>query len=112
MACGEFKIDPRDGEPKIMECNARVTAANELVRAAGIDLGIIAYQDAADLPITSFPGFRDGVRLWYPVQDVLAFRDLRRRGEITFQGWVASLAHKQRFPVFSAGDPLPAVRGL
>jgi D-aspartate ligase len=108
----EFKIDSRDGEPKIMECNARVTAANELVRAAGIDLGIIAYQDAADLPISPFAGFRDGVRLWYPLQDWLAFRGLRRTGEITFPGWVGSLAHKQRFPVFSAADPLPAARGL
>ena len=112
VACVEFKIDPRDGEPKIMECNARVTAANELVRTAGIDLGVIAYQDAADLPITPFAGFREGVRLWYPLQDWLAFRGLRRTGEITFPLWVGSLAHKQRFPVFSAADPLPAARGL
>ncbi len=112
VACVEFKIDPRDGEPKIMECNARITAANELVRAAGIDLGVIAYQDAADLPITPFAGFREGVRLWYPLQDWLAFRSLRRTDEITFPGWVGSVAHKQRFPVFSAADPLPAARGL
>ena len=112
VACVEFKLDPRDGEPKIMECNARVTAANELMRSAGIDLGVMAYQDAAGLPLTRYGGFREGVRLWYPLQDCLAFRHMRRNRQISTSQWLMSLAHRQRFPVFSLDDPAPALHGL
>ena len=35
----EFKRDPRDGRLKLIECNARFTAANGLLTASGIDLG-------------------------------------------------------------------------
>lgn len=112
VACVEFKLDERDGTPKIMECNARVTAANELVRAAGVDLGAMLYQDAAGLPITRYDGFREGVRLWYPLQDAMAFAGLRKAGEMTPSEWLRGLAHRQHFPVFNATDPGPALRSL
>jgi D-aspartate ligase len=112
VACIEFKLDPRDGQYKIMECNSRVTAANELMRAAGMDLGWVIYQDAAGLPVPRYRGFKQGVRLWYPVQDVLAFAGMRRAGTLSSRAWLGSLIHRQHLPIFTVRDPMPSVYGL
>lgn len=112
IACVEFKLDARDGQLKIMECNARVTAANEMMRVAGLDLGQAAYRDAVGLTFAEDAGFREGTRLWYPAQDLLAFRAMREAGQITVWGWLRSLAHRPRFPVFSLSDPMPTLSAL
>jgi len=109
IACVEFKRDIRTNEPRLIECNSRVTAANELMRLAGIDLAGIAYASTLGLPVPEDRGFTDGVRLWYPLQDVLAFRGARARGELTMTGWLTSLAHRQSFPTLSLRDPLPGL---
>lgn len=112
IACVEFKRDERDGELKIMECNARITAANELMRIAGLDLAMAAYRDAAGLEPVTQRGFRDGVRLWYPVQDMAAFASMRRSGDLSLLQWLLSLAHRQHLPVFSVTDPQPSLRAM
>jgi predicted ATP-grasp superfamily ATP-dependent carboligase len=109
VACVEFKRDPRDEVPRIIECNARVTAANELMRLAGVDLGVISYRDALALPVVSNGSFKQNVRLWYPIQDTLAFMEARAEGDLTFATWIASLAHRQRFPTLSLSDPVPGL---
>jgi D-aspartate ligase len=109
IACVEFKRDIRTNEPRLIECNSRVTAANELMRLAGIDLAGIAYASTLGRSVPEDHGFRDGVRLWYPLQDILAFREARSRGELTTGGWLRSLAHRQGFPTISLRDPLPGL---
>ncbi|HEY3764680.1 MAG TPA: hypothetical protein VGL44_05940 [Gaiellales bacterium] len=109
VACVEFKRDVRDDGLRLIECNSRVTAANELMRLAGIDLGSIAYASTLGLRVPADRGFKEGVRLWYPLQDVLAFREGRDRGELTMGTWVRSLAHRQAFPTLSVRDPLPGM---
>jgi len=109
VACVEFKRDIRTDEPRIIECNSRVTAANELVRLAGIELGWISYLQALGLAAPENRGFREGVRLWYPLQDALAYREARARGDMTARAWLRSLAHRQAFPTLSLRDPLPGL---
>jgi D-aspartate ligase len=109
VACVEFKRDIRDDKLRLIECNSRVTAANELVRLAGIDLAAIAYSSTLRLPVPPDRGFKEGVRLWYPIQDALAFRESRAQGDITARAWITSLAHRQGFPTLSLRDPLPGV---
>ena len=53
LANVEFKLDPRDGQYKLIECNARFTAANGLVAKSGIDLGRFVYCRAVGLPLPS-----------------------------------------------------------
>jgi D-aspartate ligase len=104
----EFKQDARDGKLKIIECNARFTAANEQVRAAGIDLATIAYNRLAGLPMPAVDSFREGVGLWLIVDDVRAFRDYRQRGELTTAAWLKTLIHRQAPLIFSWRDPKPS----
>jgi D-aspartate ligase len=109
IACVEFKRDVRDDGLRLIECNSRVTAANELMRLAGIDLAAIAYASTLGLPVPPDRGFREGVRLWYPLQDMLAFREGRDRGELSMRTWLGSLVHRQGFPTLSLRDPMPGV---
>jgi D-aspartate ligase len=105
----EFKRDPRDGQLKLIECNARFTAANELVRRAGVDIAWIVYSRMTGRPVGEVGRARDGVRMWYPIQDTMAFLETRRAGELTLGAWVRSLAHRQTFPLWAATDPLPSL---
>ncbi len=108
----EFKRDVRDGRLKLIECNLRFTAANELVRRAGVDLAIFAYNDATDQPLPTIDGFREGLHQWHPIEDVRAFRAYHSRGDLTFAAWARSVARPQCFPVFAVTDPFPVLRGV
>jgi D-aspartate ligase len=108
----EFKRDPRDGVLKLIECNARFTAANALVARAGIDLAMLVYQRALGLPLPPLDSFRDGLRLWSPGRDLLAFLELRRRGELGVSGYLSSILHPSSLPVFSHRDPRPSFAEL
>jgi D-aspartate ligase len=109
LANVEFKLDDRDGRLKLIECNARFTAANCLVDRAGFDLAGFVYNRMVGLPQSPLTEFRSGVRLWYPIDDFHAFRALRRLGQITFRQWLAGIMHRQTFPYFHWSDPLPTI---
>jgi len=108
----EFKRDPRDGVYKLIECNARFTAANALVARAGIDIAALVYQRALGLPLPPLDRFRDGLRLWSPGRDLLAFLELRRRGELGAAGWLRSILGLASLPIFSHRDPRPSLAEL
>ena len=109
----EFKRDGRDGNLRLIECNPRITAANELVRRAGVDFAGIAYDRALGRDIGSLPdSFRDGLHQWLPSRDFKAYREYRARGELTTSAWLLSLAHRQCIPAFALDDPMPLLRAL
>ena len=53
--------------------------------------------------------YRAGVRLWYPFEDFLAYRQLSREQRLTFRQWLRSIAHAKMLPHFSWRDPLPTL---
>ncbi len=106
----EFKRDPRDGKLKIIEVNARFTAAQELVRRAGLPIDLIIYCHLTGQAIPAHTLKPGELRLWYPFRDFLSFLELRSRGELSFWGWLKSItvtAHV--FPLMSLSDPLPVL---
>ncbi|HEX5444308.1 MAG TPA: hypothetical protein VFW87_10785 [Pirellulales bacterium] len=109
LANVEFKLDPRDGQLKLIECNARFTAANGLLADCGFDLARLVYNRLVGLEPPQLAYRRRGVRLWYPIDDFKSFCELRQRGELTLAGWLASLCHRQTFPFFRWRDPLPTL---
>lgn len=110
----EFKRDPRDGRLKLIECNARFTAANGLLTASGIDLGANVYRRLAGLPQPALDdgAYAKGLRLWYPLDDFLAFLDLRREGRLDLVSWAKDVAHYQVLPYFCWSDPMPSAMRL
>jgi predicted ATP-grasp superfamily ATP-dependent carboligase len=109
IAAVEFKRDPRDGKLKLMECNHRLTLATELLRIAGIDVARLIYNRLLGREVPRADGFRDGVRLWLPLDDLRALRAYRRSGEWTTGRWLRSVAYRQHFPVLRLDDPQPAL---
>lgn len=105
----EFKRDGRDGQLKLIECNARFTMSNELIRIAGIDLALFSYNRLLGRPTPPVGSYREDVRLWDPFNDTRAFLDYRRSGELSLGRWVGSLLHRQHFPTARVDDPLPAL---
>ncbi|MXP41376.1 hypothetical protein GRI75_06940 [Altererythrobacter soli] len=106
----EFKRDARDGKLKIIEVNGRFTAAHRLVTESGapIDLAVYCHLTGQRLPAFSTNYRR--LRLWYPLQDLLALRDLRRRGELSLREWLRSITRERiLLPYFSMRDPLPGL---
>lgn len=109
----EFKRDPRDGKLKVMEINARFTAATPLVASSGYDFAPLVYNRLVQGPQQPFCGrtYRSGLHLWYPESDLRAFRQLRAKGRLTLCGWLVSLLHRQTFPYFRWSDPGPSAAG-
>jgi predicted ATP-grasp superfamily ATP-dependent carboligase len=109
LANVEFKLDLRDGQYKLIECNARFTAANGLVARCGIDLAQFVYRRLIGEPQVPPTTFRTGMRLWYPLEDFKSFRELHRRGELSWATWLRSLMQPQMLPFFAWSDPWPSV---
>jgi D-aspartate ligase len=109
LANVEFKRDARDGVLKLIECNHRFTATNELMRAAGVDLALLVYDDLLGRPTPRQRSFRTGVRLWEPIADSHAYLRLRGEGALSLADWVGSLLHPQHMPLFRWDDPMPAL---
>jgi D-aspartate ligase len=109
VANAEFKKDPRDGKLKLIECNARFTAANCLLEKSGIDLASFVYFGLLGIHLAPPTSFKVGKRLWYPLSDFEGFLELSRRGEITFWTWVKSIVHIQSFPYFDWDDLQPSL---
>ncbi|HVA48021.1 MAG TPA: ATP-grasp domain-containing protein [Pirellulales bacterium] len=109
LANVEFKLDDRDGRLKLIECNARFTAANGLLADCGFDLAWFVYERVLGRRPPRLANFRSGVRLWYPLEDFKAFRELHRNGELTLLAWLRSLGHRQTLPFFRWSDPGPSL---
>ncbi len=105
----EFKLDPRDGQYKLIECNARFVASNGLVSASGYSLAKLVYNRLTNRPLPKFGKYRTGLHQWDPFRDFLAYRQLKREGRLTFLQWIGSALHPQFFAYFKWDDPLPAL---
>lgn len=103
----EFKRDPRDNRLKIIECNARFTAAQEQVFQSGVDIGQIIYRRLTNQPCQGTKTYRQFLYYWYFDDDFDAYRDLRREGEITFREWASIWFKPKVFPYWSLSDLKP-----
>jgi predicted ATP-grasp superfamily ATP-dependent carboligase len=109
----EYKRDSRDGRLMLIEANCRFTASTALHLAAGLDVPLFVYNrlTGAPLPRVSRP-YEEGATLWYPLDDYRAFKDYRRRGEITALQYLRSVARPQSFSIASLSDPGPLLLAL
>lgn len=109
LANVEFKRDLRDGQLKLIECNARFTAANCLVADSGFDLARLVYDRLTGRPVKPLLHYRRGLRLWYPVEDYHAFKAQRQKRQLSWRQWLGSIAHPQTLPFFRWYDPQPTL---
>jgi len=119
MANIEFKKDLRDGELKIIECNARYTAAQELVTRSGMDISYMIYQflikhnPKVGVKPATVTQYKENLHYWYPREDFRSFLSGSARGELSFIQWLKSIAHfPMVLPYWSISDPKPSLVSL
>ncbi|MEM5516244.1 hypothetical protein WNY37_04735 [Henriciella sp. AS95] len=106
----EFKRDTRDGKLKIIEVNARFTAAHRLVTASGAPVDEMIYCHMTGQPVPTFTTYNNRLRMWYPIRDFMALRELSGLGRLGFTAWLKSVfAQKFVLPYFSFTDPMPSL---
>jgi D-aspartate ligase len=105
----EFKRDARDGKLKIIEANARFTGANVLIRRCGIDLALITYNRLTRRPQELPKSYSNGLVMWHPLEDIQAFAELRKRGEINWGTWLRDISRTDQLPYFDWRDPAPSL---
>ena len=107
----EYKLDPRDGEYKLLDVNARTWGYHSVGPAAGVDFPYLLFRDQLGAEIRRVRG-RPGVRWVRLVTDVPnALVDMRAR-RLRPREYLASLRGVDTEAVFSLQDPLPAIYEL
>jgi predicted ATP-grasp superfamily ATP-dependent carboligase len=107
----EFKHDPRDGRPKLLDVNARTWGYHSLGAAAGVDFPALLHRDQLGLPVRPVHA-RPGVR-WVRLATDLpnAVRDVRR-GALRAADYARSLRGVDVDAVWASDDPLPMLMEL
>jgi len=106
----DFKQDAVDKKYYLLEINARYNLWHYLGASAGVNLPVNAYRYyIKSAPFAAAPEYRTDIRWLHFRQDVSAFFEYRRRGELSLGGWIGSLLHKKVYDKFAWRDPLPAL---
>ena len=68
VAMVEFRVDARDGVPKLMEINPRFWGSLQLAILAGVDFPFLLYRMVREGDVEPVSGYREGVlcRSWIP----------------------------------------------
>jgi len=102
----EYKRDPRSGEYKLLDVNARPWGFHAIGPAAGIDFPYLIYADQMNLPIEPVRA-RAGVGWLRLISDIpTAISDLLH-GSVTLTTYLKSLGATRTESVFSWSDPVP-----
>ncbi len=104
----EFKHDPRDGEFKLLDVNARSWGFHSLGAAAGVDFSYMLYADQVGLPTVPSRG-RPGIGWLRLLTDVpTGISDVLGK-HITLGEYAASLRKTRVESVFCRKDLLPSI---
>jgi len=69
----EFKVDPRDGVPKLMEVNPKLWGSVSLAIASGVDFPALLYRLVMEEDIQPVLDYQVGVRCRFLLADTLHF---------------------------------------
>ena len=107
VAMVEFKMDPRDGRPKLMEVNPKFWGSLELAIHSGVDFPYLLYRLAVDGKVDPVFKYRVGVRCrWLPGDFLHLLFTPRRRAILgEFFNFFDSRTY---YDVLSKDDPAPA----
>ncbi len=109
----EFKRDPRDGQLKLAEINARTWLWHTLATDGEVDLAYVAYLDLTGQNLG--PGPRStrrvlgtpGTRWLSLIADVSSARRYIRQGELSWPAWLRSWHGVRKMDLLSLRDPVP-----
>jgi len=104
----EFKLDPRDGQYKLLDVNARTWGYHTLGLAAGVDFPFMLYAD--QIGETAMASRGTPGHLWIRLLTDVPTGILDVSGRrMRLRDYVESLRHVHTDAVFSKEDPLPGI---
>jgi D-aspartate ligase len=104
----EYKLDPRDGQYKLLDVNARTWGYHSLGPSAGVDFSYMLYADQIGLPVSRSTG-RPGIGWMRMTTDLpAAFMALVAR-DLNLRSYLTSLKNCNVEAVFSRKDPFPGL---
>ncbi|MDO8725111.1 MAG: ATP-grasp domain-containing protein [Candidatus Methanoperedens sp.] len=107
VAMVEFKIDPRDNTPKLMEINPRFWGSLPLAIHAGVDFPYLLYKICVDKNIKPVFNYRIGARARWLSGDILWLLSYPKKIEAITEFF--KLEKDTCFDMLSFDDPLPAI---
>jgi predicted ATP-grasp superfamily ATP-dependent carboligase len=104
----EYKVDPRDGRPKLLDVNARTWGYHSLGQRAGVDFPALLYAD--QLGKRFEPRRAEvGVRWVRLATDIPTGLLEMARGRLGCRAYLRSLLSADTEAVFDRRDPLPSL---
>lgn len=105
----EFKIDPRDGLPKLLEVNPRFWGMTEMAVCSGLDLPYILYRMVLFDDASEYTEYRPETYLrWLIPGDILHFISNPDRRHI-LRDFVKFFDKNLHYAIISKDDPLPTL---
>ncbi len=104
----EYKLDPRDGQYKLLDVNARTWGYHSLGPRAGVDFCHMLYADQIGLPVSSCKG-QPGIGWVRMTTDLPAAFVALLAGDTDLKSYLRSLRHCNVEAVFTYDDPLPGL---
>jgi D-aspartate ligase len=104
----EFKQDPRDGQFKLLDVNARTWGFHCIGRPAGVDFPYLLYADQLGKSVERCRA-RAGVGWLRLITDLPTAASDLWDGELTLRSYWESLSRTRSESVFCLQDPLPSV---
>ena len=104
----EFKQDPRDGQYKLLDVNARTWGFHSIGFPAGVDFPYLMYADQLGEQVDRCRG-QSGVGWLRLITDLpTAFSGILQ-GQVDFRSYIDSLRRTRVESVFCREDPLPSL---
>ena len=104
----EYKLDPRDGQFKLLDVNPRTWGYHTLGRSAGVDFTYLLYADQLGTSVEACRG-KAGISWIRLVTDFPTGLIDVSRGRLKLREYIQSLRNVSTEAVFSQEDPLPGV---
>jgi len=107
----EFKRDPRDGQYKLLDVNARTWGFHSLGCPAGVDFPYLLFADQMGASVTECRG-RAGIGWLRLLTDVPAAASDMLHGHLNLRSYWTSVTRARIESVFCRQDPLPSLAEL
>lgn len=107
----EFKFDERDGQFKLLEINARPWIYVEFAARAGVNVPLMAYRDALELPVEDVREFSEGKQCIDVLQDLRALRCQSKGERQGAWSWFKSVVRADKI-AFRWTDPGVALASI
>jgi D-aspartate ligase len=107
----EYKLDPRDGQYKLLDVNGRTWGYHTLGAAAGVDFSCMLFEDQIG-EVVHFCRARAGVTWLRFITDVPTGICEILRGRENWRAYLRSLIAFDVESVYSWNDPLPGIAEL